>query len=869
MKIRRSLRIRWSARGSRGRAVVALVAALAVTVGIASLALANLAGSTFESGDGNLLVNVSGDKDWANVGIVCPSGPGSGTGCGVDQPTGTGDNSFGGGTKEDDPSVTVVTGSIPPNKNDLTRFYEFSETAGGHLFLYLAWERLINTGAANLDFEINQNLTVGFTAGFTGGITLNRTVGDVLITYDFGGSGVPILGALTWQTAAPHICFSTNKTPTAPGCWADRVELSAISSAEGRVNTATVCDPIAPVSGTACTSDGGGGANQLTVGLFGEAGIDLTTAGIIPPNQCENFGSVFVKSRSSPSFTAELKDFIAPVPISIQSCTTTMTTAPSVGSNAIVNPGTAVTDSATVTVLLANGSNAQGPLGTVTFYVCGPTSTATACTTVSGTNLGTATLPGNSPSTVTSPNSTAPTAGGVYCFLAVYTPANGFTAAQDSDVNTECFTVKATTSITTVLSATSVSIGASVTDQATLHDATSNAGGTVTYNAYGPSPISPPACSGTPAFTNQKTVTNGSVPASNAFTLTAAGFYSWQAVYSGDSFNVGSTSDCTTEQLVVIKNSPTIATTLSATSPINIGTAVHDSATLTGATSNAGGTVTYTVYTDSACTLNPQSAGTVNVTNGVVPDSNPITFNSAGTFFWQAVYSGDANNNGATSVCTTEQLVVKTNPSIATTLSETPISIGTAVHDSATLSGATADASGTVTYAVYTDNNCTAKLADAGTKTVTDGVVPDSDPITFNSAGTFFWQAVYSGDANNNGATSVCSSELLVVKPNQPGMGTAQNLLPNDSATLTGLTGNAGGTVTFSLFSPSDSMCSGMPALTQIVPVNGNGTYSTTNTTFFVTDVGEWRWVVAYSGDANNTGITLACGVENFTITNI
>jgi hypothetical protein len=41
--------------------------------------------------------------------------------------------------------------------------------------------------------------------------------------------------------------------------------------------------------------------------------------------------------------------------------------------------------------------------------------------------------------------------------------------------------------------------------------------------------------------------------------------------------------------------------------------------------------------------------------------------------------------------------------------------------------------------------------------------VPDSNAITFNSAGTFYWQAVYSGDTNNNGATSACTSEVLTV----------------------------------------------------------------------------------------------------------
>ena len=35
-------------------------------------------------------------------------------------------------------------------------------------------------------------------------------------------------------------------------------------------------------------------------------------------------------------------------------------------------------------------------------------------------------------------------------------------------------------------------------------------------------------------------------------------------------------------------------------------------------------------------------------------------------------------------------------------------------------------------YTVYTNTGCTQGAQDAGTKTVTNGGVPDSDPITFN-----------------------------------------------------------------------------------------------------------------------------------------
>jgi hypothetical protein len=210
-------------------------------------------------------------------------------------------------------------------------------------------------------------------------------------------------------------------------------------------------------------------------------------------------------------------------------------------------------------------------------------------------------------------------------------------------------------------------------------------------------------------------------------------------------------------------NNPTISTTLSKSTG-NIGDSVSDSSTLSGATSDAGGTVTYKVYSDNTCSTLFASAGTKTVTNGVVPDSDGVQFNQAGDFYWQASYSGDANNNPATSTCTSEHLVIaKNSPSISTTLSASTINVGDKAHDSSTLSGATATAGGTVTYKVYTDNTCSTLFASAGTKTVTNGSVPNSDDVTFNSAGTFYWQAVYSGDANNNGATSACTSEQLVV----------------------------------------------------------------------------------------------------------
>ena len=74
-------------------------------------------------------------------------------------------------------------------------------------------------------------------------------------------------------------------------------------------------------------------------------------------------------------------------------------------------------------------------------------------------------------------------------------------------------------------------------------------------------------------------------------------------------------------------------------------------------------------------------------------------------------------------------------------------------------------ATGTVSYRVYTDENCTTLFANAGTKTVTNGQVPNSDPVIFNQAGTYFWKASYSGDGQHNAASSSCDDEVLTVTP--------------------------------------------------------------------------------------------------------
>jgi hypothetical protein len=287
---------------------LAAFAALAVVFVAGSSA--NLAGSNFEGNDGNLVVTNSGNTDWVNA----PNRV-----AGVDITPKQNDNSFGQGTKEDDPAVSVVTGSIPGNKDDFTRFYAASESAANnHNYVYLAWERTNTNGTANMDFEINQKTQPDMTT--PGAKTLNRTAGDLLVRFDFSqGGGTVVLTLNKWLTAADGAvagdCVSSNTLP----CWGakpaddaldglddNQIDLSLAGFAQGAVNGTTVTDPIANAS--------------LLQNEFGETAIDLTAAGVFPPGTCEGFGSAFLKSRASTAFGAEVKDFVAPQPVNISNC---------------------------------------------------------------------------------------------------------------------------------------------------------------------------------------------------------------------------------------------------------------------------------------------------------------------------------------------------------------------------------------------------------------------------------------------------------------------------------------------------------------------------------------------------------------------
>lgn len=95
--------------------------------------------------------------------------------------------------------------------------------------------------------------------------------------------------------------------------------------------------------------------------------------------------------------------------------------------------------------------------------------------------------------------------------------------------------------------------------------------------------------------------------------------------------------------------------------------------------------------------------------------------------------------------------------------------------------------------------------------------------------------------------------------------GTAGTVVLNDAGTLSaGMSPT--GSITFNLYGPSDTTCSGTPAYTQTVAVSGDGSYTTTNTNP-ASVAGKWNWTATYSGDSGNNSASSACGQETVTVT--
>jgi photosystem II stability/assembly factor-like uncharacterized protein len=339
--------------------------------------------------------------------------------------------------------------------------------------------------------------------------------------------------------------------------------------------------------------------------------------------------------------------------------------------------GTGNSDSAVVTGNAGGGA----PTGTVTFYECGPTASATPCTSQAnevGTPV-TLTAGAGDTSSGSSVNFTAGSLG-YYCFGAYYSGDLNYSASSDTSTD-ECFDVgKATSMTATTPTHSSIVLGNTNTDSAVV---TGNATvgsptGSVTFYVCQPT-ATPTACTsqvnqvGSPVG-----LTAGGGATSTAqsvsFTPTSTGYWCFAGYYSGDS-NYAASSDTSTDECFDVTKAASVTTSLPGSGRIPVGETNTDNVTVAGNIPGGAPSGTVTFYecgpTASAtpCTSQTNEVGSpVTLTPGAgdvsYASSTAFAFDSAGTYCFAAYYSGDLNYNASQDTSTEECFVVGAAPTI-------------------------------------------------------------------------------------------------------------------------------------------------------------------------------------------------------------
>ena len=189
------------------------------------------------------------------------------------------------------------------------------------------------------------------------------------------------------------------------------------------------------------------------------------------------------------------------------------------------------------------------------------------------------------------------------------------------------------------------------------------------------------------------------------------------------------------------------------------GGTVDLSATLTaGGTGLAGKTIDFSLNGNSVGSAVTTSDGSATLANVGLTGITAGTYPGAIT----ASFAGDTDDEPSSGSNTLTVIRVPTvsstvtDPATGSAWAGTEVT-GATAQDTATVTGSTITPSGTVTYALYPNGSCSGTPTSTETKTLAnDGSVPDSTGTGPLNAGSYSYQAAYSGDANYTARTADC-----------------------------------------------------------------------------------------------------------------
>ncbi len=394
------------------------------------------------------------------------------------------------------------------------------------------------------------------------------------------GSNTLTPGAGSTTTATTT---SPSFTPTGTGTWCFRGEYSGDSlyapSADGSgtecftVTQAATTTTTTPASnsialgstntdGASVAGNSAGGSPTGTVAFAvcgplpgatgcGSGGASVGGPGTLAPSTANTSSTVSASFQPGAAGTWCFRgtysgdpNYTASSDSSASECFTVTPSTPSLSTHAsaATTAGSPISDTATL-------SGGTAPSGTITFTLFGPNNA-----TCSGTPIFTSTKPVFGNGNFQSDQFTA-NAVGTYRWEATYNgDSNNATASSACGAANESTAVsQAVPNLSTHASA-STTVGSAISDTATLSNGATPTG-TITFTLFGPNNAT---CSGSPLATSVKAASgNGSYP-SDPFTPTAAGTYSYKAVYSGDTDNSTATSPCgAANESVTVGTNPT------------------------------------------------------------------------------------------------------------------------------------------------------------------------------------------------------------------------------------------------------------------------------------------------------------------------
>ena len=261
--------------------------------------------------DGDLSPDLSvGTGDWLLDNNATGSGVLNSTGTPIDPSftfhlkdpcTSNEDFVFAGGMKwTDDPGTWKYTVGKSSPKTDINNvLMHVAEDAAGHTWLIIAADRLATSGDSYIDFEFLQKPVVRTSDGSfrSDGIQGGRTVNDIVLSLSFvGGGRIADFRAWRWEPTETGYGY-VDATESLP---ADRVFMAA------NINNM----PVPSVTF---------GQSAYAPNAFVEAAIDLT-AFFCNLDSClsVDLSTIVVKTKSSHSTSATIKDFIDPIPFSLR-----------------------------------------------------------------------------------------------------------------------------------------------------------------------------------------------------------------------------------------------------------------------------------------------------------------------------------------------------------------------------------------------------------------------------------------------------------------------------------------------------------------------------------------------------------------------